>query len=67
MAHWVSSFTGTTWKEFQQAGATVAGFRKHHWKRTQNICKGDRIVCYMVGVKCWVGLLEVTGQAYQER
>ncbi|MEM7403384.1 MAG: hypothetical protein AAF310_05190 [Myxococcota bacterium] len=61
----MSSFTGTTWQEFQQSPAKVVGFRKHHWQRSQRICKGDHILCYMTGVMRWVGLLEVTGPAYQ--
>ncbi|MEM7589754.1 MAG: EVE domain-containing protein [Myxococcota bacterium] len=66
MAYWASSFTGKTWQEFQQSKAAAMGFRQHHYKRSQRMRKGDRILCYMVGVKRWVGLLEVTGSAYQD-
>ena len=60
MKYWLDLFTGTTWKEFQKAGADVTGFREHNWKRAQGIKPGDIFLCYMTGVKRWVGLLKVT-------
>lgn len=66
MDYWLDLFTGTTWQEFQDAGAKVSGFREHNWKRASNIKSGDVFLCYMVGVKRWVGLLEVTGDRYRD-
>lgn len=62
MTYWLDLFTGTTWKEFQAAGAKATGFRDRNWKRAADIKKGDIFLCYLVGVKRWVGLLEVTGE-----
>lgn len=28
MNYWLDLFTGTTWREFQEAGADVSGFRE---------------------------------------
>lgn len=61
MSYWLNLFTGTTWDEFQKAGASVTGFREKNWKRAERIRPGDIFLCYMVGVKRWVGLLQVTG------
>ena len=66
MNYWLDLFTGTTWQEFQDAGANVSGFREHNWKRARNIRPGDIFLCYMVGVKRWVGLLEVTGDRFRD-
>jgi hypothetical protein len=66
MTYWLDLFTGTTWQEFQDAGANVSGFREHNWKRARNIKPGDVFLCYLVGVKRWVGLLEVTGERYRD-
>ncbi|HUT10334.1 MAG TPA: hypothetical protein VMY42_07555 [Thermoguttaceae bacterium] len=66
MNYWLDLFTGTTWDEFQKAGADVSGFREHNWKRAQNIRPGDTFLCYLTGVKRWVGLLEVTGDRYKD-
>ncbi|MCH7547038.1 MAG: hypothetical protein IID30_11625 [Planctomycetes bacterium] len=66
MNYYLNLFTGTTWKEFQNADACVTGFREHNWKRARNIKPGDVFLCYVVGVKRWVGLLEVTGDRYRD-
>lgn len=65
MNYWLDLFTGTTWHEFQDAGSNVSGFREHNWKRSQSIKPGDIFLCYLTGVKRWVGLLEVTGERYR--
>ncbi len=66
MNYWLDLFTGTTWQEFQAAGSNVSGFREHNWKRASTIKPGDIFLCYLVGVKRWVGLLEVTGERYKD-
>jgi len=66
MNYWLDLFTGTTWDEFQKAGANISGFREHNWKRSQGIKPGDIFLCYMTGVKRWVGLLEVTGDRFKD-
>jgi hypothetical protein len=64
--YWLDLFTGTTWDEFRRAGAETTGFREHNWKRAQGIKKGDVFLCYLVGVKRWVGLLRVTAERYRD-
>jgi hypothetical protein len=66
MNYWLDLFTGTTWQEFQKAGSKVTGFREHNRKRAQGIKRGDIFLCYLTGVKRWVGLLEVTGDQYRD-
>jgi hypothetical protein len=66
MNYWFDAFTGITWNEFRAAGAKVTGFRDHNWKRAEKIRPGDIFLCYMVGAKRWVGLLEVTGERYRD-
>ncbi|MFH1748898.1 MAG: hypothetical protein ABIG44_17845 [Planctomycetota bacterium] len=66
MNYWLNLFTGNTWEEFQAAGSKVSGFRQHNWKRAGNIRPGDVFLSYMVGVKRWVGLLEVTGARFKD-
>ena len=62
MNYWLDLFTGTTWDEFQKAGASVSGFSYRMRKKVQNIQPGDILVCYLTGVMRWVGALEVVGQ-----
>ncbi len=64
--YWLNLFTDKTWKEFQAAGGEVTGFRDPAWNRAKSVKAGDVFVCYMVGVKRWVGLLEVVGERYRD-
>lgn len=66
MTYWLNLFTGTTWKEFQAAGSKTAGFREHNWSRSKSIKPGDIFICYLIGVKRWVGLLEITSEGYRD-
>lgn len=66
MNYWLDLFTGTTWKEFQAAGSGVTGFREHNWQRSRDIKKGDTFLCYLVGAKRWVGLLEVASARFRD-
>lgn len=66
MDYWLNLFTGTTWAEFQAAGGTTSGFREHNWTRARSIKPGDLFLCYLVGVKRWVGLLQVTGPRFKD-
>lgn len=62
MNYWIDLFTGTTWEEFQKAGASISGFRPRMQKTVQGIKSGDILLCYLTGVMHWVGALEVIGQ-----
>jgi hypothetical protein len=57
-------FTGTTWQEFLDAGATVSGFRERRWKTLQQVKLGDYFLCYLTGVSRFIGVLEVTSEPY---
>ena len=67
MSYWLNLFTGTTWDEFQQAGATVSGFRHRMRNTVAQIQPGDILLCYMTGVMRWVGALEVVGACNDTR
>ena len=58
--YWLDPFSGETWELFQASGARVTGFRDGHWQRARSIEPGDMLLCYLLRVKRWVGLLEVT-------
>jgi len=67
MNYWLQLFTGTTWNEFRDAGATVAGFRHRMRNTVAQIKPGDILLCYMTGVMRWVGALEVLGPTEDTR
>jgi hypothetical protein len=63
MKFWLDLFTGTTWREFQNAGAHVSGHRHRMRKMVAKIEPGDILLCYLTGVMRWVGALEVVGRS----
>lgn len=67
MNYWLDLFTGTTWKEFVEAGATVSGFRHRMRKAAARIQPGDILLCYLTGVMRWVGALKVIGPSTDKR
>lgn len=66
-SYWLDLFTGVTWKEFQEAGSSVSGFRESRWKRVQKIAKGDYFLCYLTGVSRFVGVLEVVSAPFRKQ
>lgn len=67
MNYWLDLFTGTTWKEFQEDGATISGFSARRRSIAQRVKKGDILVCYLTGVMRWVGALEVLSPSTETR
>lgn len=63
--YWLDLFTYQTWQEFLAAGGTVSGFRENRWRTVQSMRPGDYLLCYLTGISRWIGLLEVTGPAFQ--
>src|SRR5262249_52780548 len=66
MNYWLNLFTAKTWKEFRAPGGKTTGFREHTWSRAKSIRPGDIFLCYLVGVKRWVGLLELASERYKD-
>lgn len=64
--YWLDLFTRKTWQEFLSAGANVSGFREGRWRTVQQIKPGDYLLCYLIGVSRWIGVLEVTSEAFQD-
>ena len=63
MNFWLDLFTGTTWKEFREAGGRVSGFSHRMRGTAARIARGDILLCYLTGVMRWVGALEVVGSS----
>jgi hypothetical protein len=67
MKYWLDLFTPKTWAEFRNAGAKVSGFRENSRARANRVVVGDVLLCYLVGVKRWVGLLAVQSPAFTDK
>ena len=59
MNYWLDLFTGTTWREFRDAGAKISGFRARQSAVARRVRPGDIFLCYLTGVMRWVGALEI--------
>lgn len=66
MKYWIDLFTWKTWQEFLSAGAVVSGFREKRWRTVQRMQPGDYLLCYLTGLSRFIGILEVTGNPYQD-
>jgi predicted RNA-binding protein len=64
--YWIDLFTGTSWQEFIKAGGKISGFRESRWSTVQKIQPGDYLICYLVGVARFIGMLEVTSKPYKD-
>jgi hypothetical protein len=67
MSYWLDLFTGTTWREFRDAGANVSGFRPRQLRTAKRMQPGDIFLCYLTGVMRWVGALEIIGHSTDTR
>jgi len=67
MRYWLDLFTGTTWDEFRGSGASVAGFTNRMRRTVQAIQAGDILICYLNGMKRWIGALEATGPSTETK
>jgi hypothetical protein len=65
-SYWLDLFTGTTWKVFIEAGASVSGFPESRWKMVQQVRLGDYLLCYLTGISRFIGVLEVVKAAYKD-
>jgi hypothetical protein len=64
--YWLDVFTGITWLEFMQAGGNVSGFKQGRWKTVRQIKPGDYLLCYLMRVMRFIGILEVISDPYQD-
>ncbi len=65
-SYWLDLFTGTTWREFIEHGATVSGFRESRRTTVHRIRLGDYLLCYVTGISRWIGAIEVTGPPFDD-
>ena len=68
MNYWLDLFTPFTWTRFRNHGADISGFRHRQRKAAfERVKKGDLLLCYLVKLSRWCGVLEVTSEAFEDR
>lgn len=67
MNYWLDLFTPYTWTRFQDHGAMVSGFRPRQRKAAfERVKRGDLMLCYLVKLSRWSGVLEIESEAYED-
>lgn len=61
---WLDLFTINTWNEFLDAGGTVSGFREGRRATVERLRPGDYLLCYLVRVSRFIGVLEIVSEAF---
>lgn len=61
MTYFVDVFSVATYEEFSCTDKAQAGFHPKRRAWVTKIKAGDKLLCYLKGVSCWIGVLEVTG------
>jgi hypothetical protein len=67
MSYWLDLFTGTTWREFRDAGGNISGFRGRQATIAKRVQSGDIFLCYLTGVMRWVGALQIESRTADMR
>ncbi|HEY8227075.1 MAG TPA: EVE domain-containing protein [Pyrinomonadaceae bacterium] len=62
--YWLALFTGTTWQEFLDAGASIYGVNHRYKSMASRTKPGDYLICYVAGISRFIGLLEIVSPSY---
>jgi hypothetical protein len=57
--YWVDLYNVVTWQESREHGLSLTGFDENMRAAAERIRPGDILLCYVVRVQRWVGVLEV--------
>src|SRR5664279_3449864 len=66
-SYFTDLFTPETWAAFLRHGADVSGFRERQRHAAERIKVDDILICYVVRLSRWCGLLRVTSPVYVDR
>lgn len=65
MTYFIDIFSIETYEEFSATDKTITGFHPKRKAWVSKIKPGDKVLCYLKGLSCWVGVLEVTGPMFE--
>jgi hypothetical protein len=67
MRYWLDLFTPFTWNKFQEHGSNITGFRPRQRNAAfERVEPGDNLLCYLVKLSRWCGVLEVASDAFED-
>lgn len=63
--YWLDLFTPKTWEESRKNNFQISGFRESRWGITQKIKPGDFLICYIIKISRFAGILKVISKPYK--
>jgi EVE domain len=67
MNYWLDLFTPYTWDRFREHGAAISGFSpRQRTTAYERVKRGDLLLCYLVKLSRWCGVLEVSSEAFED-
>lgn len=60
MAYFIDLFSPETYEAFSKSNREISGFRPRQESAANRVKPGDKLICYMVKLSRWIGILEVT-------
>ncbi len=67
MNYWTDLFSPETYEGFSKSDRTVSGFRESQRSMADRILAGDKLICYMVRMSRWIGVLDVLEGPFIDR
>ena len=66
MAYFINLFSPETYEAFSRSNREMSGFRPRQENAAGRIEVGDKLICYMVKLSRWVGILEVKSNYFKD-
>jgi predicted RNA-binding protein len=66
MAYFIDLFSPETYEIFTKSDQNISGFRLRQEGAASRVEVGDKLICYMVKLSRWVGILEVTSTYFKD-
>lgn len=66
MTYYIDLFSPETYETFAKSDRDVSGFRLRQESAASRVQIGDKLICYMVKLSRWIGILEVTSTYYKD-
>jgi predicted RNA-binding protein len=66
MAYFLDLFSPETYEAFSISNRDISGFRPRQENAASRIKVGDRLICYMVKLGRWIGVLEVASEYFKD-
>ena len=66
MTYYIDLFSPETYEIFTKSNQEVSGFRQRQETAASRIQVGDKLICYMVKLSRWIGILEVKSTYYKD-